>query len=296
MGDISNSTLYNKKSAIDHVNALAFGRKAGTTEEYIAMDYIRDSLNQKYMKTELDPFLWVSIWGLYILLFVILILIMLFVIFLSIFIIAGRAFGYITLFVSIYFLVYYFLSVSIYKNFDLTNPVQRGHISHNVTTKIQANVYRKRKPVIIFCAHYDSVSINYSERIINSVIIFFILYVFIFFPLNLTMDTQFIFKLINIILLIGFLIFFISIRAKNKSIGSVDNASGTAILIELSKLFHNYPLNNIDLIFLWTGAEEMGLYGSKAFCYRNFKNLDKEYDLDKSYVINVDMVGSYIGL
>ncbi|MFX1364058.1 MAG: M28 family metallopeptidase [Promethearchaeota archaeon] len=278
------------------MSALAFGRKAGTTEAYIAMDYIRDTLKKENMKIEIDPFLWVSIWALYILMFVVLILIMSFVIIISFFTLAGTAFGYITLFVSFYFLVYYLRSISIYKNFDLLNPVQKGHVSHNITTRIASNKYKREKPVIIFCAHFDSVSISYSERIINSMIIIFVFYVFILFPINLTMDVHIIFKIFNIILLFGFLFFFLSIRAKNKSKGSVDDASGTAILIELSKLFHNNPLNNIDLIFLWTGAEEMGLFGSKTFCYRNFKNLNNEYNLDKSYVINIDMVGSYIGL
>jgi Zn-dependent M28 family amino/carboxypeptidase len=80
------------------------------------------------------------------------------------------------------------------------------------------------------------------------------------------------------------------------SSGSIDNASGVSILIELAKLFKKNPLNNIDVLFIWTGAEEWGMKGSKNFCKTHFKGLNNNYDLDRSYNINIDMVGSYIGL
>jgi hypothetical protein len=100
----------------------------------------------------------------------------------------------------------------------------------------------------------------------------------------------------NCIIILVFLAFLLTIKVDNQSKGSIDNASGIAILIELSRLFYNKPLNNLDLIFLWTGAEEVGLWGSRNYCFKNFEWLDKKYNLDKSYIINIDMVGSYIGL
>ena len=292
----SNSSLYNKKSAINHVKSLAYGRKAGTLDEFIAMDYIRDTLKKENMTTELEPFLWVSIWTLYILFFVFLILIMLFVILISFFIMAKRIFGYASIIVFLLFLKQYISSILLYRKSDVAQHIQKAYKSHNVITRIEAKASKREKSVVIFCAHYDSFSINYSERIINSIILIFTAYLIICFPINLVRGVHFVFKLFNCLLLSGFLTFFLTIRSTNKSMGSVDNASGTAILIELSKIFHNNPLNNTDLIFLWTGAEEMGFFGSKTYCYRNFQRLDKEYNLDKSYIINIDMVGSYIGL
>ncbi len=291
-----NIPLFNESSAINHVKSLAYGRKAATSGEYIAMDYIRDTLREENMKTELDPFLWVSIWGLYILFFIVVILLMLFTILFSFFVIAGRAFGYILIIVFLYFIKYYVVSTSIYKKFDKTQPFQKNNVSHNITTRIKAKADKREKSVIIFCAHYDSASINYSEKFINSMILITFTYFSIYFPLSSAIEDDFVFKLFSCILLFGLLIFFLTIRSNNKSMGSVDNASGTAILIELSKIFHSNPLNNADLLFLWTGAEEMGLFGSKTYCYKNFKRLDKKYNLDKSYIINIDMVGSYIGL
>ncbi len=291
-----NEQLYNESGAINHVKSLAYGRKAATSGEYIAMDYIRDTLKEENMKTELDPFLWVSIWSLYILFFIVVILILLFINLLSFFIIAGRASGFILILMCLYFIKYYLVSISIYKKYDESQPFQKNNVSHNISTRIKAKNDMGEKPVVIFCAHYDSVSFNYSERFINSIILIFFVYISFYFPLSSTIEVHLVFKIFSSILLISFLTFFLTVRSNNKSMGSVDNASGMAILIELSKLFHNNPLNNTDLIFLWTGAEEMGIFGSKTYCYRNFKRLDKIYNLNKSYLINIDMVGSYIGL
>ena len=62
MGNISNSSLYNKKSAINHVKSLAFGRKAGTEGEVRTINYIRNSLKKEGIKFEVEPVLWFSIW------------------------------------------------------------------------------------------------------------------------------------------------------------------------------------------------------------------------------------------
>jgi Zn-dependent M28 family amino/carboxypeptidase len=85
-------------------------------------------------------------------------------------------------------------------------------------------------------------------------------------------------------------------KKTNNSIGSIDNASGVAILLELAKLVKKNPLQKTDVFFLWVGAEEMGLWGSKQYCSKHFEELDNDYDLNKSYNINIDMVGTYIGL
>jgi len=91
-------------------------------------------------------------------------------------------------------------------------------------------------------------------------------------------------------------IIFLLIYGNNSSKGSVDNASGVAILIELAKVFKRNPLENYDVIVLWSGGEEWGLKGSMAFCKKHHDYLKKTYDLNRSFNINVDMVGSYIGL
>lgn len=71
--------------------------------------------------------------------------------------------------------------------------------------------------------------------------------------------------------------------------GSWDNASGTVGLIKLAEHFSkNKPLHNMT--FIWCGAEERGLCGSKAYVKKHKKELGK-YDL----CINLDMIGSTLG-
>jgi hypothetical protein len=80
------------------------------------------------------------------------------------------------------------------------------------------------------------------------------------------------------------------------STGSIDNASGVSVLLELAKKINKDPLENTDVIFLFTGAEEWGMKGSKHYTQTYFNKLNRKYDLDKSVNINIDMVGTYIGL
>ena len=92
------------------------------------------------------------------------------------------------------------------------------------------------------------------------------------------------------------LIIFLLIYDTQKSKGAVDNASGVAVLIELAKLIKKYQIENYDVILLFPGTEEWGLIGSKRYVKRNQKYLSEKYDLDRSFNINIDMVGSYVGL
>ncbi len=71
--------------------------------------------------------------------------------------------------------------------------------------------------------------------------------------------------------------------------GSWDNASGSVGLIKIAEYFAaNKPYHN--LIFVWCGAEERGLDGSKAYVKKHAKEL-KDIDL----CINLDMIGSTFG-
>ncbi|MFX1302671.1 MAG: M28 family metallopeptidase [Promethearchaeota archaeon] len=181
-------------------------------------------------------------------------------------------------------------------NLGRVRSFKKQFCSQNILTKVKAKTNFMEGPVAIFSAHYDSACFNYPERFLKYMFLIYVSYFSIYFPISYIIDLHFIAKLLSCITFLVFLGFFLSIRINNKSNGSIDNASGTAILIELAKIFHTNPLNNIDLIFLWAGAEEFGLWGTKNYCARNFEWLDKNYNLNKSYNINIDMVGSYIGL
>jgi len=68
--------------------------------------------------------------------------------------------------------------------------------------------------------------------------------------------------------------------------GADDNASGTAMLIELARWLKNSDLENNNYLFVAFSGEEMGLYGSKALV--KSKNFNSNI---MNYMLNYDMVG-----
>ena len=71
--------------------------------------------------------------------------------------------------------------------------------------------------------------------------------------------------------------------------GSWDNASGSVGLMKIAEHFmKNKPYHN--LTFIWCGAEERGLNGSKAYIKKHEKELG---DID--LCINLDMIGAAFG-
>lgn len=68
--------------------------------------------------------------------------------------------------------------------------------------------------------------------------------------------------------------------------GADDNASGTATVLELSKLLKNSKFTNNNYLFIFFSGEELGLFGSKYFTEHPTIDLSKV-----NYMINLDMVG-----
>jgi Zn-dependent M28 family amino/carboxypeptidase len=68
--------------------------------------------------------------------------------------------------------------------------------------------------------------------------------------------------------------------------GADDNASGTAALIELSKLVKKSKLRNNNYVFIAFSGEELGLFGSKYFTEHPTIDLSRA-----NYMINMDMLG-----
>lgn len=72
--------------------------------------------------------------------------------------------------------------------------------------------------------------------------------------------------------------------------GALDNASGTAFLLELVQYIKSLGVPERDIIFVAFNAEELGLKGSTAFA-EEYANI-----LQDSKVYNFDMIGSYDGV
>ncbi|MDQ6844975.1 MAG: M28 family peptidase [Bacteroidota bacterium] len=68
--------------------------------------------------------------------------------------------------------------------------------------------------------------------------------------------------------------------------GADDNASGTAAVIELARMFVNSKLKKNNYLFICFSGEELGLFGSKYFTEHPTINLGAA-----NYMINSDMVG-----
>ncbi len=73
------------------------------------------------------------------------------------------------------------------------------------------------------------------------------------------------------------------------STGVYDNGAGSVILMELARWFAKNPARR-TLKFIWTGSEEIGLEGSKAYVRDHAAELDK-----CRFMINVDVGGSVLG-
>ncbi len=68
--------------------------------------------------------------------------------------------------------------------------------------------------------------------------------------------------------------------------GADDNASGTAALIELSKMLKGSAFRNNNYLFISFSGEELGLFGSKYFTEHPTIDLN-----NANYMVNLDMVG-----
>ncbi len=69
--------------------------------------------------------------------------------------------------------------------------------------------------------------------------------------------------------------------------GALDNASGTAFVLELARYFKNLGISDGPMVFAAFNAEEFGCLGSKAFAEGYFEQIKE------GSVYNFDMIGSY---
>ncbi|MFX0034957.1 MAG: M28 family metallopeptidase [Candidatus Hermodarchaeota archaeon] len=312
--DISDLKLHNNKETIGHINYLVFERIAGTKGESKAINYIQKELNKENIENKVESFNWSS---------TINILVKSIIIFVFGTSVLYEIFIWLKIlwFMIILDLTFIVITYILFINFhDMTRLILIGRAkkSKNIITNISAVEKKKNRPAIIFTAHYDSLSSNYPYNVkryyyliviiigfsyITSTLIFSIWTVLTYFSDNfvtelytLLLDKSIDFSYVSFLFLLISSAILLYNRERNQSLGSIDNASGISILIELAKILNKDPPKNIDILFLWCGAEEWGLWGSKQFCLMHFDELNEEYDLDKSYNINIDMVGTNIGL
>ncbi len=81
-------------------------------------------------------------------------------------------------------------------------------------------------------------------------------------------------------------IFLMFLNTHNKSPGALDNASGMAIVFELSNYFKNHPLENFNLWFCQFSAEELGTMGSRVFVNK----YENQFIKGRIFQFNFDMI------
>ncbi|MFX1281327.1 MAG: M28 family metallopeptidase [Promethearchaeota archaeon] len=305
------SKLYNEQAAINHINTLAFNRHASTEGETKCLNYISQELKKENISPTIEPFEWSNTLS---------IVMKLFFSYLFLLILTEQILllfpklTWIVLILNVLFFAIIYLGGKYLFSSTQVRFIGKKKEAKNLILTIQCKDLHPKRPVIIFTAHHDTASIRYSMTMTKYLylieallLLVFIILTFIISIWSLLVlfsnsqlnDTYCLIR--NIILIIGtieLILILVSLgnNKSDKSIGSIDNASGVAVLLELAKLVKKEPLQKTDVIFLWCGAEERGLWGSKQFCKTHYEELINDYDMDKSYNINIDMIGAYVGL
>ncbi|TFG16846.1 MAG: M28 family peptidase [Promethearchaeota archaeon] len=285
--------LDHSQDPLSHVISLAYSRSTNSTGDTKACLYIQNQLKSVGIESRYEYFSFDTPFRILMRLIYLITLTYL-------------VFYRLLLIIAFYFAVKYLFATT--RNFSLT----RKEESKNLIATIPAERKRRKRPVAIISAHYDSFSANLPYRLQNVAFFLFRIIIFPYFIITMSFSIIILtepavpilseFNLGELIItssLFEFaivLIIFLLIYDTQKSKGAIDNASGVAVLIELAKLIKKYQIENYDVILLFPGTEEWGLIGSKRYVKRNHKYLSENYDLDRSFNINIDMVGSYVGM
>jgi ABC-type multidrug transport system fused ATPase/permease subunit len=184
--------------------------------------------------------------------------------------------------------------------------------SQNIYVKINSDINEKHlnnKKEIIFLAHLDSKSQSFNVvnrvkmfvlwfwSIIFSVIFITIKNIYILSSKTLYTPLLYIFGAIPLGLNLFTVILILLNKTNNDSNGALDNASGIACVLELLSYYSNLNqelrLKNLNLWFVFTGAEECGTQGIRKF-YKILKEIKK--DKKQFIVINFDAIGTKLDL
>ena len=172
--------------------------------------------------------------------------------------------------------------------------------NYNFTTEnIFVNLKSKNsKGKVVFIGHWDSKSQTFPPSlrsavflifIIGSLIIYLLYLIFsilrIFFNVNIPFLPNILLDLCLTIAGIGAINYFN--KTGNKSHGAFDNAGAVGTIIELSRYYKENPLDNVDLVFLSTGSEELNLGGAINFIKKYKDGFEKE----TTFFINLDLIG-----
>jgi len=288
--------LINAEEILKNLELISFPRLAGTIHEERAFNIIRNKIQDKGIEYFIQKFTFTTFYSKFLpkILFSLLFL-LLFSVYLE----------------NIGFLWFNILIIMIFSIF-LINPIKikLGKKIRSQNLYVRYLTDSKRTILlnpnnndnfdlmnILFIAHVDSKGQRFSIKIR---IFSYKLWATSFFPgllfiiMNDIIFSNLYFYIIEIVLIgINLVAVFLIIlnSTNNKSPGALDNASGVACVLELLKYYSNkeHSLNNYNLWFLFTGAEELGTMG-----IRHFYDTLMDFNREKTYVINFDSIGKKV--
>jgi len=187
------------------------------------------------------------------------------------------------------------LKVSTSTEIKLSKNERYNFTTENIFVNLES---KNSKSKVVFIGHWDSKSQTFppSTRsaiflifILGSLVIYLLYFIFsilrIFFNLNIPFLSNILLDLCLIIASVGAVNYFN--KTGNASHGAFDNAAAVGTIIELARYYRENPLDNVDLVFLSTGSEELNLGGAIHF----IKKYKDEFEKDATFFINLDLIG-----
>lgn len=284
---VSGLTEFNAEKAYENGRAIGFPRETGSEGEQRAADYIAKRFRDMGFEVKEEGFpLILSPW----------ILLKIGLIIGLILLLLSRLIVYhyplIASFIVFILLLSLIFTGPIWQWFarkEVKDPWGRGESSKNI-------IARYRDPetgsgqALYLMAHYDSKSqsLSMAARILlifaTSIGSFLLSLNYLLFALGSPYgginDGIFLFVVLSALIL------FIN-KSDNFSPGGFDNAGGVGLLLELAETLSRNQPENLNIVFVSTGAEEEGLMGAYAF----LKTHRNELDPDKSFILNFDGIG-----
>ncbi|MBD3196020.1 MAG: M28 family peptidase [Candidatus Lokiarchaeota archaeon] len=291
---------FNEENLSNYVSLFSFPRLAGSEGEKKAVKLTKQEFNKIGFTDDqiiLEPFEFSNFYSTT--------LIKLIAMINLIFLLMIIFFSYVQLIIAIFILLGLLIIISLIIR-GLQSPEDPGFwgkyygetfTASNVIAKIPAK-NKEKVGDLIFSAHLDSKSQSFRTRwrvviyriwLFSAIILGIFYIIFIFQEFTGLITEVWILEMgiwIPTLLISISNLLLMNLNTHNQSPGALDNASGMAIVFELSSFFVNNPLDNFNIWFCQYSAEELGTMGSRVFV----KNHEENFKQRNIFQINFDMV------
>jgi len=147
-------------------------------------------------------------------------------------------------------------------------------------------------PTLILMGHYDSKSQTQPMvvRMLSAMLSLVIYAVLVILALLTLLGVPIPSLLIMVLIVVAVVchVAYLTNTSGNRSPGAIDNASGVGVVMDLASKLPERLRDRVRLMFVASGAEELGLMGAAAFVETNRDQLNREGAL----VINLDSLGA----